>query len=155
MTVAGPADQLQLLPGAHIEKGSVIGTLASLPQNLGNEFGSLAATDLDPYYTGKIDVLQSRLDATEVHLDDLQEAIHNARATGNTWRAQNLEHQLASATRTAENYQAAMDDLTARQAAIAPAVGAARRVGWMNALELNQPGGNQVQPATTPLTAAG
>ena len=145
VTVAGPADQLELVhlaPGAHIEKGSVIGTLASLPQNLGNEFGSLAATDLDPYYTGKIAVLQSRLDATEVHLDDLQEAIHNARATGNTWRAQNLEHQLASAAGTAENYQAALDDLTARQAAIAPDVGAARRVGWLTR-------SNSTNPATT------
>ncbi len=141
VTIAGGSNEQILLPGAHIEKGSVIGTLASLPQNLSNEFGSLAPTDLDPYYTGKIATLQSRLDATTDHLDNLREQIHAANAAGNTWRAQNLEHQLASETRTAENYQAAIDELTARQAAIAPAANAAQRVAPLfGNLELGQPG---------------
>jgi hypothetical protein len=37
-----------LAPGTSIQKGTLLGIAASLPQNLGNEFGSLAATDLNP-----------------------------------------------------------------------------------------------------------
>ena len=120
VTVAGAPADLKFGPGSKVEKGGVLGVAASLPQNLGKEFGDLAARDLDPYYTASIANVQARLDAANAHLGDLVDQLIDANNRNEPWRAQNLENQIYSQRKTIASYQATLADFTQRQAAITP-----------------------------------
>ena len=148
VTVAGAPADLKFGPGSKVEKGGVLGVAASLPQNLGKEFGDLAARDLDPYYTASIANVQARLDATNAHLGDLVDQLIDANNRNEPWRAQNLENQIYSQRKTIASYQATLADFTQRQAAITPPASATTAATASAATTTNLSSSTGLVPAT-------